>query len=387
MNWEKFISNRFYQSSNYQGKYLGILSMIGMGVGCFAMLVSISVMNGFETLVHEKLKGIEGDIRIIGTTNEKDLSDIKGVKGIMPFMERKGIIEVNDLKRVALIKAIDETKMANFYDINIQGYIPKLGQIVIGKDLAYRLGKDVGDILYVYSPIDQAVGFSLPSKKKLQISGIFSTKILDYDERLVFIPLKDGQNIFKRKLEFDGFDIRTENENGGIVKTELENKLGPEYSIFTWDEQNKSLVNAMKMERLGTMVVLCLIFLVAAFNLAANLTLISIQKMKEVGVIRAMGAPIKSIYRIIILLGLKRAGIGLLFGFLIGILLILIQNYFNLIPLPSNVYFIDSLPMVIYMSDILIILGVSLLFILIASLSSGRKLIKIQINESIQWVK
>ena len=387
MNWERFISDRFYKSSNYQGKYLGILSMIGMGVGCFAMLVSISVMNGFETLVHEKLKGIEGDIRIVGTTNEKDLFDTKGVKGIMPFMERKGIIEVNDLKRVALIKAIDETKMANFYDINIQGNIPKLGQIVIGKDLAYRLGKDVGDILYVYSPIDQAVGFSLPSKKKLEISGIFSTKILDYDERLVFIPLKDGQNIFKRKLEFDGFDIRTENENGDIVKTELENKLGPEYSIFTWDEQNKSLVNAMKMERLGTMVVLCLIFLVAAFNLAANLTLISIQKMKEVGVIRAMGAPIKSIYRIIILLGLKRAGIGLLFGFLIGILLILIQNHFNLIPLPSNVYFIDSLPMVIYMSDILIILGVSLLFILIASLSSGRKLIKIQINESIQWVK
>ena len=387
MNWERFISDRFYQSSNYQWKYLGVLSMIGMGVGCFAMLVSISVMNGFETLVHEKLKGIEGDIRILGTNNEKDLSDIKGVKDIMPFMERKGIIEVNDLKRVALIKAIDETKMANFYDINIQGNIPKLGQIVIGKDLAYRLGKDVGDILYVYSPIDHAVGFSLPFKKKLEISGIFSTKILDYDERLVFIPLKDGQNIFKRKLEFDGFDIRTENENGDIVKTELENKLGPEYSIFTWDEQNKSLVNAMKMERLGTMVVLCLIFLVAAFNLAANLTHISIQKMKEVGVIRAMGAPIKSIYRIIILLGLKRAGIGLLFGFLIGILLILIQNHFNLIPLPSNVYFIDSLPMVIYMSDILIILGVSLLFILIASLSSGRKLIKIQINESIQWVK
>ena len=69
MNWEKFISNRFYQSSNNQGKHLGILSMIGMGVGCFAMLISISVMNGFETIVHGKLKGIEGDIRIIGHTN------------------------------------------------------------------------------------------------------------------------------------------------------------------------------------------------------------------------------------------------------------------------------------------------------------------------------
>jgi len=387
MNWEKFISNRFYQSSNNQGKHLGILSMFGMGVGCFAMLISISVMNGFETIVHGKLKGIEGDIRIIGDTNEKELSAINGIKDIMPFMERKGIIEANDLKRVALIKAIDETKMENFYDINIQGKIPKLGQIVIGHDLAYRLGKDIGDELYAYSPIDQAVGFSLPYKKRLEISGIFSTKILDYDERLVFLSLEDGENIFKRKFEFDGFDIKIKGNNIDIVKAALENKLDSKYSIYTWDEQNQSLVNAMKMERLGTIIVLCLIFLVAAFNLAANLTLLSIQKMKEVGVIRAMGAPISSIYKIIILLGLKRAGIGLLFGFFVGIILILMQNQFNLIPLPSSVYFIDSLPMVIYMSDILIILTVSFLFILIASFSSGRKLALTKINESIQWVK
>ena len=218
MNWEKFISNRFYQSSNNQGKHLGILSMIGMGVGCFAMLISISVMNGFETIVHGKLKGIEGDIRIIGDTNEKELSAINGIKDIMPFMERKGIIEANDLKRVALIKAIDETKMENFYDINIQGKIPKLGQILIGHDLAYRLGKDIGDELYAYSPIDQAVGFSLPYKKRLEISGIFSTKILDYDERLVFLSLEDGENIFKRKFEFDGFDIKIKGNNIDIVK-------------------------------------------------------------------------------------------------------------------------------------------------------------------------
>ena len=86
-------------------------------------------------------------------------------------------------------------------------------------------------------------------------------------------------------------------------------------------------------------------------------------------------------------MGLKRAGIGLLFGFFVGIILILMQNQFNLIPLPSSVYFIDSLPMVIYMSDILIILTVSFLFILIASFSSGRKLALTKINESIQWAK
>ena len=172
-----------------------------------------------------------------------------------------------------------------------------------------------------------------------------------------------------------------------ILKQELIRKLGVQYPVYTWDEKNKSLVSAMKMERLGTFVVLSLIFLVAAFNLAANLTLISIQKMKEVGVIRAMGAPTCSIYKMIILLGYKRAGTGILVGFFSGIILVIIQNQFKIIPLPSSIYFIDSLPMLLYASDILIILIVSFLFILVASILSGRKLISTQISESLQCVK
>jgi len=387
MNWEKFISDRFYISSNKQGKYLGLLSMIGMGIGCFAMIVSISVMNGFETMVHGKLKGIEGDISILGTPEEKILYKVDGITEIMPFMERKGIIEVNDISRVASIKAIDETKMDRFYNLNFVGDIPQVGQIVIGQDLSNRLGKGIGEDLLVYSPIDQAVGLAIPHKKKLKISGIFSTRLLDYDERLVFISLKDGQSIFKRKYKLDGYDLMTSKVSTNILKQELIRKLGVEYPIHTWDEKNKSLVSAMKMERLGTFVVLSLIFLVAAFNLAANLTLISIQKMKEVGVIRAMGAPTRSIYKMIILLGYKRAGTGLLVGFFSGIILVIIQNQFKIIPLPSSIYFIDSLPMLLYASDILIILIVSFLFILVASVLSGRKLISTQISESLQWVK
>ena len=387
MNWEKFISDRFYISSNKQGKYLGLLSMIGMGIGCFAMIVSISVMNGFETMVHGKLKGIEGDISILGTPEEKILYKVDGVTEIMPFMERKGIIEVNDISRVASIKAIDETKMDRFYNLNFIGDIPQLGQIVIGQDLANRLGKGIGEDLFAYSPVDQTVGLAIPHKKKLKISGIFSTRLLDYDERLVFISLKDGQSIFKRKYKLDGYDLMTSKVSTNIIKQELIKKLGLEYPVYTWDEKNKSLVSAMKMERLGTFVVLSLIFLVAAFNLAANLTLISIQKMKEVGVIRAMGAPTRSIYKMIILLGYKRAGTGLLVGFLSGLIIVILQNQFKIIPLPSSIYFIDSLPMLLYASDILIILIVSFLFILVASILSGRKLISTQISESLQWVK
>ena len=387
MNWEKFISGRFYYSSNKQGRYLGLLSMIGMGIGSFAMIISISVMNGFEAMVHGKLKGIEGDISILGTPQEQILYKVDGIIDIMPFMERKGIVEVNDVRRVASIKAIDETKMDGFYNLNYTGETPRIGQVAIGQNLSNRLGKGVGDNLFLYSPIDQTVGLALPHKKKLEISGIFSTRLLDYDENLVFISLKDGQSIFKRKYKLDGYDLRTSKVSTEFVKRDLIRKLGLEYPIYSWEEKNQSLVSAMKMERLGTFVVLSLIFLVAAFNLASNLTLISIQKMKEVGVIRAMGAPVSSIYKMIILLGYKRAGTGLLVGFFSGIFLVIMQNQLKLIPLPSSIYFVDSLPMLLYTSDILIILIISLLFILIASIVSGRKLASTQINESLQWVK
>ena len=122
MNWEKFISDRFYISSNKQGKYLGVRSMIGMGIGCFAMIVSISVMNGFETMVDGKLKGIEGDISILGTPEEKILYKVDGVTEIMPFMERKGIIEVNNISRVVSIKAIDEAGNIGVHYTDIPTY-------------------------------------------------------------------------------------------------------------------------------------------------------------------------------------------------------------------------------------------------------------------------
>ena len=99
MNWENIVSKRFSNSSQKQGRILGRFSMVGMGVGCFAMIVSLSVMNGFESLVHEKLKGVEGDIRIVGQIDEAELIEISGVDEIMPYMERRGVIENGNDRR------------------------------------------------------------------------------------------------------------------------------------------------------------------------------------------------------------------------------------------------------------------------------------------------
>ena len=388
MSWEKKVSQRFSESSRRQGWFSGLFSMIGMGVGCFAMIVSLSVMNGFETLVHNKLKGFEGDLRISGQVSENDISGLDGIETGMPYMERRGVIEEGNDQRVVTLKAVDVEKMTEFYNLPLRGETPDIGEVALGQDLAYRLGKDVGDAITVYSPIDQSFGFGLPPKMKMTISGIFSTRVLDYDDRFVFLSLQDGKKLFRRKSGLDGIDIRVlPNVDASSLKSNLGQYFGESVTVHSWEDLNRSLVDAMKMERLGTIVILSLIFLVAAFNLAGALSLISIQKIKEVGILKAMGAPPNSIQKIMIQMGMSRAGKGAIYGFALGIILVLLQNKFGWIPIPSEIYFIDALPMVLFPKDLFIVIFISILFIFTASFISGRKLAHTQIKDALQWAK
>ncbi len=388
MNFVNVISKRFYNRSKVYGKYLGILSMLGMGVGCFAIIISISVMNGFENIVHQKLKGFEGDIRVFQNIYDPKWEKIDGVKKIIPFMERKIVLQANDVTRVVSMKAVDEEIMPEFYEIFLRGKFPRAGEIILGQDLAYRLGTEVGQEVYASSPIDHTIGFTTPYKKRFKVSGVFSTKVLNYDDQIVFGTLGDGKMLFSRKKKIDGYDIRVD-RNFPIekVKKRINSMIRPESSVTTWDEQNKSLVDAMKIERFATIIVLSLIFVVSTFNLISNLSLISIQKTKEIGILLTMGASKKSIQHIIMMLGIRRAGIGAFLGFFIGFIIINVQSQFAIIPLPTEVYFLDSLPMILYLNDIILVLLISYSFIFIASFISGKKLSQIDVKEALQWVK
>ena len=388
MKFVNVISKRLYNRSKVYGKYLGILSMLGMGVGCFAIIISISVMNGFENIVHQKLKGFEGDIRVFQNIYDPKWEKIDGVKKIIPFMERKVVLHANDVTRVVSMKAVDEEIMPEFYEIFLKGRFPRAGEIILGQDLAYRLGTEIGQEVYASSPIDHTIGFTTPYKKRFKVSGVFSTKVLNYDDQIVFGTLGDGKMLFSRKKKIDGYDIKVDsNFSVEKIKKRINSMIRPESSVISWDEQNKSLVDAMKIERYATIIVLSLIFVVSTFNLISNLSLISIQKTKEIGILLSMGASKKSIQHIIMLLGIRRAGIGAFLGFFIGYIIINVQSQFSIIPLPTEVYFLDSLPMILYFNDIILVLFISFSFIFIASFISGKKLSQIDVKEALQWVK
>ena len=388
MNWKKTIVDRFYHSSNRSGFDTSIFSMIGMGVGCFAMIIALSVMNGFESIVHDRLKGFDGDLNIPDALPVEDLSNISEIEVVMPYMERKGIIKGGLENLIVFIKAIDENLMDDIYDIPRKGDRLKDGNVIIGQGLAKRLGKDINDEITLFSPIDQVYSVGFPPIKKMNISGVFTSRVLNYDDSYIFMTLNDGENLFKRKKKIDGYDIKVYDQKMlEITKIKLNEIIGENVIIKSWQEKNKSLIDAMKMERLAAIFILGLIFLVASFNLSSSLILLSIRKIKEVGMIRVLGAPKKELMTVVVLLGIKTAMKGVLFGICIALSIIFFQNIFSFIPLPSKIYFIDFLPMKININDFFLVCIMVSSFVILSSYFAAKKIAYLKLTKALQWVK
>tara|TARA_B100001248_G_scaffold261694_1_gene253708 strand:+ start:3534 stop:4700 length:1167 start_codon:yes stop_codon:yes gene_type:complete len=388
MNWKNLITNRLYYSSSNLGYDTSIFSMIGMGVGCFAMIIALSVLNGFESFVHKRLRGFESDLNITGVSSDTSFFEIPEIEMVMPYMERKAIIKGNKDNLIVTIKAIADILEDGFYEIPHEGNFPQKGHVIIGKTLAKRIGKGINDELTLLSPIDQVFGIGFPPYKKMKISGVFSTKVLNYDDSYLFISLADGESFFRRKSGIDGYDIKLyDTKMAEIVKKKLYNLMGQSVKIKSWKEKNKSLVKAMELERKASIFILGLIFLVASFNLSSSLILLSIKKLKEVGILKVLGVRKNEIMYIMIFLGVKTALKGALVGLAVGFILVLLQNHLQFIPLPSKVYFINYLPMKLDLIDFSIVLILVSSFIFLSSYFAAKKVANKNLKEALEWVK
>ena len=398
MKFQLLIAKKFMLGGAGSGpsRLNGWISIIGMIIGAFAILISLSVMNGFEKRVIEKLIGFEGDIRITSNVDnnlEKIFNEINSDPSIdkaLLYKERIGMIFAkNDSKRIVTFKSIDIENLDSFYNIDfINKGIDNSGQsIVIGNLLAQRLNVSVGDPLTIMSPIDQSSSLGLPILLDVKVGKIFNSQVLDFDDRIVFINKEMGNRIFLRKKNYDGIDLRLiDRKNLSSIVLKIKNDF-KNISVYSWEDLHKALINAMRLERLGALAVLCLIILVSSFNLISTLVLVIIQKIRQIGILRAIGVSNLDIRKIIVTQGVLIGGIGVLIGTLLSLLLIIIQNIYGVIPIPSDIYFISELPMIINLNDIFLVSFISLIFIIFSSLIASRQAVKIGIRESLQWEK
>ena len=381
MNFSLKIAKRFMIGGKGSGpsRLTGWISIVGLTIGCMAMILSVSILNGFESRVVSKIIGFEGDLRI---TNVKDwsklesyISSLNGVKSTMLFQKRKSLlIGRNNSQRMVELKSIEIPKISEFYDLNIkQVNSSKTQQIILGEMTARRLNLNLGDEVRILSPIDNGSAWGLPIQVQCIVSGIFNVQVLDLDDKIAFISKDVGQKLFLRKNGPDGLDIRLDkNSDFQIIANMIKNKF-PNIKVNKWSDLHSELFNAMRFERIGALFVLSLIIVVACFNLITTLILVTAQKIRQIGILQVMGCSQKVIKTIIMSQGVMIGSIGITAGLIFGVIIIILQNTYGLIPLPEDVYFISFLPMNIYFYDIITILSISFgMVILSVSIAAKR---------------
>ena len=400
MRLESWLARRMLLSRKKVGliSWSGIISILGVAVGCFALIISVAVLNGFEREVRNKVVGFESDLRLtLGETklNMDNLSSTfdqeSDIAGYSAFIERKAVAIAMDERSLVKVKAVEEGSLQKIYKIDGFGEMEVIGNkapIYVGKGIADRLGLQSGDRLRLMNPLDNQIYLGMPTVLDGRVAGVFETRILDFDQTYVFVPLGVGQALFKSMDTFDGIDFRlTSSAKKDTMKALILSKAPAGAVVSGWEDMHQTLFQAMQMEKLGSMVVLSLIVIVACFNIASTLTMLVLEKIREVGILKTIGFSQVRIGNIFRLQGIFIGGFGLLLGGGLGLLFVLGQERLGLIRLPETIYFVQSLPVAISLTDVITIFLICVIVIALAVYFPSREARRLLPTEAIQYEK
>ena len=385
-----FIAKNFLASMNTTGKITNIISVVGISLGSFALIISISVLNGFENKLDEKISNFDGHLRIQSPVSNDKLSKIKSLKEVKSVLfnyERKGMIHHLSNQSLVTFKQVSADYFESFNEIPYVGSLPLENEILLGNDIASRLGIRTGDIVKISSPLDKRFILGFPPNLEVKVSGIFSSKILNYDNKYIFISKTIGETLFSNVIENQFIDIKLHHSSKiDQIRKALSNIIGGKI-ISSWRDRNLALVGAIQMEKIGSVVVLSLILLVASFSILSTIHLITIRKIKDLGILRFLGMKMDDVHYLIMYQALIIGFRGVCIGFISGISVVLFQNIFKIISLPNDIYAMEVLPMILSPKDIIIILFINIFFILSTGFYGSRKFLKYDPLEMLKWVK
>ncbi len=398
--FELFIAKRYLLSRS--GKFLSAISVIaisGVFVGVAAILIVLSVLNGFHKELRDRILGITPHIVVTKYSyepmmiNDTLLNKIKDkVKSFSPVIYAKTLIRSENASDGVLIRGIDPKSEQAVTDIGkmiVQGEFNfDDNGVVLGLDLARSLGVTVGDEVTIISPFSsQATPLGMIAKsQKFIVRGIFDSGMYEHNSTLVYFDFKELQKFLGMGEAVTGIEARLDNiYSAGKVAEELTRTLGYPYRALDWIMMNRNLFTALRLEKIVTFIVLVLIVLVAAFNIVAMLITMVLRKTKEIGILKAMGTKPNTIVRIFVgvgfLIGVIGTAIGGLFGFIASLLL----NKYQFVHLPGDVYFIKNLPVQMQLSDFVLVVACSLLISLLATIYPAYKAARLVPVEAIRY--
>ena len=405
-----------YLRSRRGSSLLSLISMIAIGgvmVGVSALILIMGVMNGLQRDLREKILVGSPDIRVLtyGEGLKMDrwrdvLAQVrtnKNVVAVAPVVLTQGLIRKhgrNDFTTGAQIAGIEPEApgvpdvtsirqhaiLGNFRFITADG--EKRGA-VLGKRLAESLNVWPGDSITIVTSApgstNPLTGDPVPIFEDFQVTGIVETGMFEYDNAYLFVALPHAQRMAGLGDAVTGLEVRTRDRwQASEVARELFDMLKFPYRTLDWQEQNSSLFQALKLEKLGMGVILLLIVLVAAFNIVSTLTMVVTDKTREIGILKAMGLPARSVRRIFFLQGLVIGLVGTIGGLLLGLAASVALGHYKFIKLDPSVYFIDHLPVATEPLDVLLTVGASVLVAAVATLYPANQAAKLYPLEAIR---
>ena len=374
-------------------KKQSILSIVGVFIGITVLIVSLGVSNGLDKNMINSILSLTSHINVYSPENipnyeelVKNIEEVKGVKGAVPTIETQGIIKyeghgepyVAGVKVVGydLDKAIKVMKLDD-YIIDGKIDVEDKKSILIGKELAASMGAMVGDKVKLIT--------SEETDLEMTVGGIFQSGFYEYDLNMVLIPLQTAQYITYSDETVGRLSVRLDNPyDAQELIYDVARRLPTDLYIGTWGEQNRALLSALTLEKTIMLVVFSLIAIVAGFLIWITLNTLVREKIKDIGIMRAMGFSKKNIMLIFLIQGIILGIIGIILGIIVSlILLYYIKNY--AVDLVSNIYYLKDIPIEISLKEIAIIVGANFIVILISSIFPAYRAAKLENVEALRY--
>lgn len=390
--------------------FISAASMLGIALGVAALIIVLSVMNGFEKDVTDRMLSVIADVQVFSADGEAlpdpagEIAQIKRnpeVTGAAPYIDGQALLARGEAMSGALVRGIDPAQEPEVTEVAAKiehTLLPQLTPgsfgIILGVDLARRLGVVAGDQITLISPSGQITPVGvLPRLKQMTVIGTFNSGHYEYDSTLAMINMQDAERIFRLT---GPTGIRVELRNPHIapeVTTQLSQQLGRNVLVTDWTQQNRAWFSAVQIEKRMMFIILTLIVAVAAFNLVSTLVMTVQDKRADIAILRTLGAKPSSIMEIFVVQGALVGVIGTLAGLVLGLLVAynidvivpFLEQLFHANFLPKNVYLINTMPSDPRAHDIVPIVVVSLLLSFVATIYPSWRASRVNPAEALRY--
>lgn len=348
-----------------------VISVVGVAVGSAVLVLSLSILNGFEAEVLENLQRFEHQAILLPRSSRADVEAAAATlaaAGIStrPYAERKLVVQSEEDYRLVTARIVPDlaAQQAVFDEAVLQQmpYPPLRHGVMIGSLLADRLGLLPGDEVRLISPLDISLADPRPPQLMATVQAVYEFGILDFDEAYLFTDFRAAERLVPRLAAYSGLSLERIRNNGAglpngpalsLPKGLLEEKG---WILRTWETDHADLLTAMKMEKLGSTVVLFLIILVASFNATSTMVMSVMEKYREIGILRSMGATRRFIKALFLRQSLLIGLVGVSVGAGLGVAVSLGQTAYQFIPGPEGLYAEGGLPMDLHWLDVLVVM-------------------------------